>query len=401
MNILKPEFYEHLIYNGPPCTRDERLLFGVLAAGVGLEFAICNAIEKYGSHLMQYIINPSEKVIITLILHDDSYDSNIIDTITNPTIEMKAAAIKNKPHQYCVRYIDDLSAEDIANIFKSYNSKKFGTPYYSIIQYIPEPSDEIKWHALNAGPDALKYIEKPTLEMCEFAIEKTSYLDEAILKKIKHHKPTQKIVDAIMKSYKCPIQYIPEEYYTEELVTTAIKKNGINLNHVPDKYINKKLCEIALQSNYASLQYIPEEYIDEQLCEMALQSSYASLQYIPNKYQTNEIRKRVISKHPSYLNYCAEIDNELMRLAFKSETGCRKDRMRYINWYSEADILRLVKLNPHIIRVLNENKKTDRVIRTALEINGYALEYVNNQTEEYQRIALLSQPNAKKYINEL
>jgi len=368
-NILSQAFFDNLWVKNKNDHLSNIALFHDLVKHGGTEYAIKYAIDKYGTKLLSFIAHPSDTIIIRAILHD----ADIIETIANPNTELKMASINGDPKKYYPIYGHEMTEEQMIIILKRNGASMYGKYGYSIIKYMDHPSERLMWTALKSSPYAIKYMTSPTIAMFEYILDKVSCLDHKILSRCPVF--TQRIVDAMMTGYPCLIQYIPQEYYSNELFKIAVIHNSDNIEFIPDAYLTQTLCDLAVVRNKRNLKFIPD------------------------RFQTEMMKSMVISIDPTLLNYCTSISNALVNLAFSSEKNvAKKNRLRFVNTYAESDILRIAAAYGNILRSLTPEHLTDIVIKTALKSNGWAIQYVENRTEEYVRIALESEPEAYKYL---
>ena len=88
----------------------------------------------------------------------------------------------------------------------------------------------------------------------------------------------------------------------------------------------------------------------------------------------------------------------MLEHAFKIQKNTpRKDRYNFITDFNEYILIEIIKIYPYLIKILPKDRLTNTIIKTALEIDGYVLEYIEDQTPELVEIALKSQPLAIKH----
>lgn len=368
VNEIGPEFYTHLeteSYAKPG-------FFDRLVADYGLEYAITYMIDDCGVEIFQYIRNPSHPVIIRAIRHAGS----IIEKICCPTIEMKMASVNADPKKYFPIYQSEFTEDQLLEIINQDVVSEYSRCGFIILKYIAEPSRAVIAAALHSSPYAIKYLKNNKnldLELHEYIVDHVSYLDDDTLSKFKYFTP--KIVEKIKNSYQCLIKYIPKEYYTAELVETAVKKNAQNMSDVPEKYITQELCDTIVQKNKRDFRFVP------------------------GKYQTDSMKTTAITAYPDLLNYCEIITFDLVATAFNNEQHKpRIKRLDFVNNYSHQEILKVAAVYGNILRVLLPKNLTEEIIKTALKANGWALQYLDTQTDEYIQIAIESEPGAAKHI---
>lgn len=343
--------------------------FAIMVRDIGLLNSIKKIIDKHGVSAYQLIVNPSDDIISYAI----GYNASIIDEISSPSKEMIFRSILASPEIYVKKFEHLLREDDFILLVKMPAPSIYGIYGYELIKYLSNPSDKIKWVILKDHPFAAEYIEDMTSEMCEYAVLHLSFLPIELISKIKNFTP--EIVERIISSYYCPLQYIPQSYYNSELISSAIEKNPSNIEFVPEEFWNQRLFDRATDKDKRLLRFVPEIY------------------------QTEALVKKCLRFDPMLMRDCINITNEIVVWSFKNDDKkSKKTRLDFVNNYAEDDIVRIARVYGNILQILTLDKKTERVIKTALGSNGWALQYVEEQKEEYIQIALKSEPRATKYI---
>lgn len=152
-NILLPKFYDslyYIVYNGPPET-----IYETYRGPTNSETGIAIAIEKCGDLLYHSIINPSLEVMVAFC---KKWEFNI-DHIKNPSSELirrtmikHASAFSRHKH-----FFPDL--EEVIKI----------NPF--TIQYIDDPSDELKMKAVLLNIETFGHLKSQTKECCYYVAE--------------------------------------------------------------------------------------------------------------------------------------------------------------------------------------------------------------------------------------
>lgn len=270
---------------------------------------------------------------------------------------------------------------------------------------------------INKSPFVIEHISKQyqTLKMCKIAITNIH------LNHNDHYSATGTF-----------IMYIA--HFDDEIVDMIVDTHSIasGLHHVPNTFITKDRFVKALKSNSEIVQYLsyfPREwivitndmiknmrniqnlysyiiaYVDNNDKKMLFDKMFMAHPYtikdIPAEYQNIVMCKKAIEYDFTLLEYCHHINNDMIKYIFKLESRIhlpKKVRFDFINGFNEDALIRLIKVDGILMTNLDEEKLTDKLIRAALASNGYNLQYVHKQTQEYIDIALNNQPNAKKYI---
>ncbi|AGF84896.1 hypothetical protein QJ854_gp886 [Moumouvirus goulette] len=442
-NILKPDFYNHLdvvIYNGPPNTIYGKYKGFVGNGKHGYEAGIIKAIKKCMSpnRLFKNIINPSDEVIIAF-LEEEKYS---FGEIKNPSKRVIKFAIVQDYKRF-PKFKNIFNENEIIELLEQCpNIIEFiDKPTYLMcklaigknawcIEYIKNPSYELCKLAVEKNPMSIRYINKnnQTPELCKIAVNdiclksEKYYSDNNILKNLKYidEEIVDKIIDSKFLLYE--FNYIPKDYLTDERVNKCIIKCPECIKYIDN--LTQELCSLAFDNNFKVIAYIPHEYqlsymtnfikfnnkyelipfikdLDQNYCDRMFNHSKYNIKYIPPEYQTKIMCQKAIEYDYNFLQYCAHIDNDILNTVFKSrhlENIPRKNRFDFIKYFENNALLKIIKTRPLLISVLPEEKQTDEIIKTALNLNGYSLEYVINKRYEYVQLALKNQPKAIKHV---
>jgi hypothetical protein len=420
MNILTSEFYENLIvvvYNGPP-----RTLYGKYNGHTHTEDGICKAIEECQGIRPSYIINPSNKVMMSFIKHFSFY----FEAFKNPPKEViKFAVIQHYP--YFEKHQDQFDEAEIIDMLV----KKEIPPV--IIKYIKDPSLTLCIVACQLNGFVLKYIKQQTLELCKIAVKEISTgehynsdddfikyitcfdddiadmaITKSIIKGFKYIPPEYITKERIHKAlYIDPyiIVDIPEQFMTQELWTDAFTKKNDVFEKIPTKYITDDMTRHIMNNKiYKLYKYIPT--IDDMCFIDMFKEHVTNIKFIPHDIQTLEMCVTAVRYNMLLLQYCRYMNDDMLTEISKSMEYSKtnkknivpkKDRFTFINGFNEDVLIKLVKIRPSLIRNLSKNNLTDTIIREALAQNGYLLQYIEDKKPEYIEIALKNQPNAIKY----
>ena len=164
------------------------------------------------------------------------------------------------------------------------------------------------------------------------------------------------------------------------------------------EYYTPELMIKCVGFNHSNLKDIPKEFLTQDLCDMATSMYAPNLEFVPEEFQTETLVKKCIKSFPLSLVHCINITHDLVVFTFKNEGGPKVDRLKFVNNYTEKDIIRIARVYPNILRILLPKNKTDDVVRVALQSSGWVIQYVDPQTAAYVKIALGSEPKAIKYV---
>ena len=147
-------------------------------------------------------------------------------------------------------------------------------------------------------------------------------------------------------------EYIKNQ--TEELCVLAINKNPWLIASVHDQFLTEELCKLAVNISGIVLQLIKNQTKD--ICTLAVKQHGMALKYVQNQFLTKDI--------------CF--------LAVKQD-------IRSLQYVNTSPVL-----TAEII---------DDVSKYAVSEDGYALQYVDKQTEEICILAVNQNTNAAQYVN--
>lgn len=170
-------------------------------------------------------------------------------------------------------------------------------------------TDEIYKALFDIKPEVLKYIETPSLSLCEYVLDKLpsamTYIrdvsvltDEMYKKAIRtdceslKYIPSQKITKELCEyafsvNYKA-FEFFPDEYKTPELCEIVIRKDVAFLQYCPASMISLEMCEICLKKQGLLLKFVPYRLKTESICLLAVKQDCKAFDFIPRKFLTNE-----------------------------------------------------------------------------------------------------------------
>lgn len=385
-NILLPKFYDYLevvIYNGPPNT-----IYGKYYGRVtsGDEYSILTALKGCccTSALFRNIVNPSDNVILCY-LSIWSYKL-LKDVKLNPSKSLIYESI----------LINDVNFKDYKLEFSEHEIIKL----------------------LKQGANIYKYIDDLTLEMSKLVLQNKYSKDLTYFKYWDDELIDMIIADKYIISN---FNIIPDLSLNQ--IIKAILINPLRLKCSTNIIFDKDLYINSYEQDHNCIEYIPYDFQTEYmhtdvrtnhlLCVTFLRdknqddfdkliSEYSgNIRYVPEEFQTSEMCIKCVEYYKPSLEYCYYIDNEILISIFKSEDNKnipKKDRFNFIKHFNEDALIRILKVKIDLLRVLSEDKQTNRLVREILQLDGYGLQYVINPTKEHIEIALLQQPKAIKYV---
>jgi hypothetical protein len=429
----------YVVYNGPPNT-----IYNEYHGNVHTEEGLINAI-KVCDRLYCYIINPSEKVTIAQIKYHGIYDilkeqkitKNIASAIihydhekfndyANLFTDLEVIAmtkfnpqlvryVKNQTFKMCNEAIDTMYGRSRTKLYTELFHGGAGVWHFNIDctfaaafnQEFLTDTEMIelysKIYELENGSINYMIPKYITYEMLEKYIKHyPTFLSEYMKKYHEHTLTDDQIKLLYEKSIDISIyniQHVDPKYQTSEMIKKIIDSPyGIQLY----KYLNnidESLYIIEFEKNLNNIEFVPESYLTFNMCDRAVKCNPNNIKYVPPKFQTLEMCKASCSKNVQLLSNCEYIDREMLMEVHKQNINVpRKDRFKFLNSYKENKICQILKIMPNLLRFIEQDKVTDTIIKTALETDGYTLQYIKNKTEEYINMALKNQPKAVMYI---
>ena len=286
----------------------------------------------------------------------------------------------------------------------------------------------------------MKYI-KPyaTIDLyCKLA----SQSNESVVLYMNEEQKTVENYEKIIESAHNSIYYIDEQYYSTKMIEHVVKKNALffrclankwktldiclisvqknsqNIDYIDSSmyeqliecdgciltYLNfetdfkdknklHELCKIAINNNQEVFKHLPNDIITQELCDMLIKnknkntSHICYFEYVPEQFRTDELCQIVINKHPKLL--------ELTPNKLKTYDMCFKcilDGASLEHVPEEIKTLKLcqeaVSTTHHNLQYVPEKYNSRDLYLCALNKDGHAIQYIENQTEEFCLISL-------------
>ena len=197
------------------------------------------------------------------------------------------------------------------------------------------------------------------------------------------------------------IEYVDPEYQTPrmtELVTRS--PNGVvYYQYIPSLDISYYLSEF--RKNPDNIRHIPEQYRTGDMCELAVRHNPHNIAYVPAQFQTPDMCSLCCRTKVELVSYCQYVTRDMLLEVHKQKRSePRVSRFRFINNLPEDKICQILGVMPDLLMHLYPYNLTDKVVRTALETDGYTLQYIEaeRQTPSLISLALCNQPRASKYV---
>lgn len=239
----------------------------------------------------------------------------------------------------------------------------------NIIVSIPNEykTDEMYKRLFDVTPRILKYIDNPSAELCEYAIEKQptaikdikevsvlgfETLEKIVksnwrnLKYVPENRITPTLCECAYASSWKAFQYFPDKYKTAEICVECVKKNWTMLEFVPDHLKTEEICLLAVEKNYEALSFVPRSILSDELCAKCIKKNWASIRLIPNEFKTPKLYKAILG-WVSFSKACREwlISNEIYC------TLSEQDRDKYIDLKKYVFALECFDIDSDILRL--------------------------------------------------
>jgi hypothetical protein len=267
-NILQSEFYDKLWIHQVPQSMDfsDSFRHDYNCYRSNKEDVICDAIKYYSYDLVDYITNPSEKVIIAAIARSCSYFNKIKDPTPNMIVEYFCHSFYIDKYN---QYSSQLTDKHINHILSR---------NIEILPYIENPTEDQCWMALRCNIHAIKYIKKQTVKMCEFVTCSSnnnygiSYSSEELINSLQYF--NDNIIKNILYNWKLSKYFylVPSEYHTFKNILIVINHDSdfiqylIHPSHTSPKInlpLTQDLCNIVFNQSMSAIKFIPEEFQTE------------------------------------------------------------------------------------------------------------------------------------------
>lgn len=195
--------------------------------------------------------------------------------------------------------------------------------------------------------------------------------------------------------------HIPQNLQTEKMLQ-KIKDDKLYFLLPYAKRFEDVFYVQVFNDSVSDVKYVPHnDQIEALHCEQEISNGPCNIRYIPFDKQTLKMCEEAVRKNYHNLEYCAKFNSDIAMIIFKSErlrNVPRKDRFDFINSYNNETLLRLVKQCPMLIKSIDKHHLTDALIETVLNIDGFMLQYIDNQRPEWVKIALENEPRAIRFV---
>lgn len=232
---------------------------------------------------------PTEEMGMLVVARNPSYIRKIPQTL-----KMRLAAIKKSPEVISLldkpKSIEILTAirlngyliKHFPNKEKYYMDAVKQTP--DTLRYMKRQSDELIWAAILAQPNAIQFVEMPTVEMAEYAMK-----------------------------LGVPVRDIKNR--TEAFFYSAMKHNKANFKEFLRSYFNPRMKEFVVEFYPEFILYLPNPPLDKVIERVKMGDLFPR----NNNVYTEEIYYEYILKHPDRLRDCRVKSNRIIKEALKHD----------------------------------------------------------------------------------
>lgn len=391
MLSVKEEFFDNCWYNGHPRTENRSWQVRLLADTIGLERAIIYAIQEldYHRNLLSFVINPTPGILLEAIRTD--HDN--IKYIPEPSIEIILEYLQ-RWHYGHEKYRNQLTREHYLTLCLH------NTYWFQFVDTTTITPDEA-WKLIQAQPS---YLQHFSAGLSEDQIVR-------IIPVIRHHDNVQiswipmftdRIVSAILRNYSLAVQFlaVPEQYHTDDNFKLALTTTWGRFSIPPDRMTEEQAEYLVLHGN-KGVNDLPEKFQTKEFTQRMLSKTTDWLRvFLNSPFQDDAGWLRAVKTDPMLIDQVPVVTPVLLHEAAQSQKHLpRRERYWFVEKLSVPKQLECVKISSFILGVFKV--QSDQLIRSALFADGYAIQYVINQTKEFQQLALASEPKSIKYFRSL
>lgn len=343
---------------------------------------ICNAALHNNIKAFEYIENPSDITIITAL----SKNGLLIKHIKNPSEDMKFMAVENKWKS--IEFIEDQTLELCEFAFDKSKKKAF--------KFCKIKSQDMIRQAITHDSMWLQYVDSKdkTLELCQLAFNKNKRSIEYIPSEFQTEQMMLETVNAIPELLK--YIYHPTELVcitainknhelfslikepTEDMCIALVSKSGLHLKHVPANLQTPNVCFIAVNDCPSAIEFVNNQ--TEDLCILAVSQNAYIFKHC--KVRTYPVLKALIKKDGYSIKdlHPDEVTLELAELAIDSYHYCLQHIPKHIQ--TREICLKCIKKSGTSLEFVREDLQDEELCFEAVSNTPYAIKYVKNQTEK-------------------
>lgn len=197
------------------------------------------------------------------------------------------------------------------------------------------------------------------------------------------------------------------DFNFELIYQTLFNSNMFSIDHIPLKYQTDEMIEKILpeinENNSKILKWLkPTLKVNTKILELC------DIKNIPYDLHNYESCLKAIKKNPENLAIINHnfINDTILNTYFKHQLLrhiTRSERFSIIRDFDEARIIKILQYRPMLISHLTDKQRTYNLLKSLVTFDGYSLQYFTKEEmlyndKEFVKIALKTEPNAKKYL---
>ncbi len=317
-------------------------------------------------HAIEDIENPTKEMLFTAI----KSDSDVLFCMTNPPKEIIRHAIMCDPR--VIRRFKRRNweiPEDLYDYIISENS--------SMIEHIPNPSDELILSAIKDDWSLIRYVENPSFEIQLIVVTKSH--EGRGIEYIRN--PDEEIILRAITIDPDNLRYINFEHQTEKVLLHFIDKSerGVAYRFGQMQKPSKTVIWAALKKDIYVSDHLA--HIDEDMAKYIVSVKGSQISCL--KRQSREVQWLAIKNSPDSIRYVNKPTLEMLRyvldnFGYQSYIDC------HIRLLSQRTILSLVKSYPQLVIRLKNIPYSPRLYKLAEDniILAYAWYDIFNTTQK-------------------
>lgn len=176
-----------------------------------------------------------------------------------------------------------------------------------------------------------------------------------------------------------PLSFIPEERYTQLLCDMAILGNGDNIRSAPENLRDDEIITSSLCKYGEALQYLPDEKKTFENCLAAASGDHYALHFVPEKFLTKDLC-RIVVQTGAKMYEAFETSDSIAILEKIPYPDIVTDGIALLEPHLNTDkLLKVIEENTACLKYIPNSYKTQNFYNQAVNLNGWALEYVPEQ----------------------
>jgi len=181
-----------------------------------------------------------------------------------------------------------------------------------------------------------------------------------------------------------PLSFIPEERFTKLLCDMAILGNGDNIRSVPENLRDDEIVTSSLCKYGDALQHLPEEKRTYENCLAAAGSDQFALYFIPEKYLTHDLCRITVQTGAGMYEEFQNPDSIAVLEKIPYPDIVKEGIALLDPHLNRNELLDIISENPRCMQFIPDRFKTKFFYNQAVNVNGWALEYVPGEMKTKQ-----------------